>query len=157
LSRSDAAVSLDGRIARKAGSLSSNPLFDLGAMTTAGTGDLRVLYESPGYSKWGESVEDLKGLAEARLIPATPPDLVLVNCQMKQIDGTQDRPEVAVDFDDSSWQELRLRPGSCPGPINSPGAFCAFRTGVNLSAEDLAAGSMSLVFDCIDDHGWIYV
>jgi beta-galactosidase len=63
-------------------------------------------------------------------------------------------PEVATNFDDSSWEKGNVRSDS--GPLVE-GEHGVFRGHVTVSEQDLAVETIKLSFGMIDDEGWVYV
>ncbi|MFZ1073609.1 MAG: beta-galactosidase GalA [Verrucomicrobiia bacterium] len=65
-----------------------------------------------------------------------------------------DLPEVAVNFDDSAWENDNVSSDS--GPLVE-GENAVFRGHVTVSEQDLAVETVKLSFGMIDDEGWVYV
>jgi beta-galactosidase len=74
--------------------------------------------------------------------------------RMRLVLDTKDRPEVAETFSDADWERDDVNTET--GPLRE-NTSAVFRTNVNLTAEDLTAGSIMLRFGMIDDDGWVYV
>jgi beta-galactosidase len=63
-------------------------------------------------------------------------------------------PEVAPDFDDSTWAPHNIH--SDTGPLN-PEEFAVFRCRFGMSEQDLVADAVELRFGMIDEDGWVYI
>lgn len=81
-------------------------------------------------------------------------ELILNRWHMLSVRDTTNRPEVAESFADADWESVDVNAES--GPL-AENASAIFRTHVNLSAEDIATGKITLRFGMIDDDGWLYV
>jgi beta-galactosidase len=85
---------------------------------------------------------------------ANEKELVLNRWRMLAVPDTKNRPEIAESFSDADWEVANVNAESGPLAENTSAIF---RTHVNLSADDLAAGKIALRFGMIDDDGWVYV
>ena len=81
-------------------------------------------------------------------------EVALKDWRMRLVPETQDRPEVAEIFSDADWDRVDVNSES--GPL-SENTSAVFRTHVDVTADELAAGSVMLQFGMIDDDGWVYV
>jgi beta-galactosidase len=63
-------------------------------------------------------------------------------------------PEVATDFDDSSWAPHNIQ--SDTGPLNQQ-EHAVFRCRFALTDQDLANEAVELQFGMIDEEGWVYI
>jgi len=63
-------------------------------------------------------------------------------------------PEEAETYDDVGWQKVDVRASTGPLDLHENAAF---RTHVDLTAEDLAASAIGLDFNRIDNDGMVYV
>jgi len=67
-------------------------------------------------------------------------------------------PEYANGFDDSAWNQLKLKPNGAAGDLLlAEGQTAIFRAHVSLTEADLAQSSARIQFASIDDHGWVFV
>jgi beta-galactosidase len=62
--------------------------------------------------------------------------------------------EVSAQFDDTAWTNVNVNTDS--GPLGEQDK-AAFRTHVNVTAEDLAMLSVELAFGMIDEEGFVFV
>jgi beta-galactosidase len=81
-------------------------------------------------------------------------EVTLNNWRMLAVPDTKNRPEIAESFSDTGWDAVDVNAET--GPL-SENTSAVFRTHVNLTAQDLAAGEIMLRFGMIDDDGWLYV
>jgi beta-galactosidase len=77
----------------------------------------------------------------------------IANWRMKMIDGTDNRPETAETYDDSSWEKVSAENPQMP----LPNTIAVFRAHFDMSESDLEQPAISLHFGGIDDLGWIYI
>ncbi len=85
---------------------------------------------------------------------ANDKEMVLDNWRMRAVPETKDRAEIAETFSDADWDRVDVNAELGPMRENTSAVF---RTHLNLTAEDIAAGHVMLRFGMIDDDGWVYV
>jgi beta-galactosidase len=67
-------------------------------------------------------------------------------------------PEYANDFDDSGWNRIKPKTdGDTGGMVLREGQTAFFRAHATLTAAQLANPKIQIRFNCIDDHGWVFV
>jgi len=75
--------------------------------------------------------------------------------RMQIVDGVENRPEIAPEFDDSAWSKTTLIPDKTS--IDKENTAAVYRTVVDIAQTDIDAGITQLAFDEIDDLGWVHV
>jgi beta-galactosidase len=79
----------------------------------------------------------------------------LSDWKMHKVDSAENRPETAVDFDDTDWESVRVGSGQARGmPAHS---FAVYRAAFELTEAEFSSGPLTLRIGQIDDFGWIYV
>ncbi len=143
-------VQLNDNVLLPSGKVGSASLFDVSTQKPTGN-DIRVLFENPGNPNGGAAMEAKKGIAEIYLVPKTTGDIVVTEWRVKRASGASDTGAIGTNVDDQAWETGN------PSWINDNDAYGTYRAKVNLTADDIKSGTTRLVFDCIDDDGWVYV
>jgi len=114
-----------------------------------GKNTVEILIENRGRTKFGEGMEESKGLKRVDLLPAWRPDRRLDDWKYS-LEGTRapgDNPaEAGADFDASAWKVIRLGATEMEGLQDYNGWIWA-RTSLNLEKADIEAGSPLLHFE----------
>ena len=144
-------TSVNGKPAPNVGGMSTNSTF----VIPTGFNKVIFLYENLGHANGGQSMENPCGIFDARLI--TPPTLSkpMVVWKMREVGSTEPGTEIGRSFDDEDWTQLpgdKLQANSL-----APGHTAVYRATFNLTGDDFDMGKLNLVFDRIDDLGWVYV
>ena len=150
-------LSLNGQVIEPAASSGTRSDFPVAGVLHAGENRLELLYENHARANGGPGMEERKGIAEVRLASKRVEGMPLRDWKIKRVDGTEPRPEIAADFDDSKWEQVAVHTESWQKQMQGNGTVCVFRNTIELSQADLDAGETFLEFDGIDDQGWIYV
>jgi hypothetical protein len=148
---------LDGKTSRDATSSDDGETsIRLDGITSAGDGQLVLLYENGGhpFSGW-TGMERRKGIAELRIKPAKWLARMIDTWKVKPVDSVENRPEVAADFDDSSWTSAKLE-GEAGHPMQE-GDMAVFRATFDSPPTDKEVGPIKLIIGRIDDNGWVYL
>src|SRR5205814_4201630 len=122
---------------------------------SAGAGPFTILYENVGHPNGGAGMERQKGITELRIKPANALGQSIDTWKMSIVDSTENRPEVATEFDDSKWKALKVTGGE--GAMHRENTVAVYRATFDAPPTDEKAGPLRLVFGMIDDHGWIYL
>ena len=143
---------IDGKRLSDAGGRSGVPVFDL----PVGKNVVQFLYENHGHANGGVDMENVCGITALRLTgnqfgQGTP----IAGWRMQIVSSTDNRPEVATDFDDSGWSPASV--DNLDANQLTPNQDAVFRAGMDLTAADLKSAKMNLSFGRVDDYGWVYV
>lgn len=136
-----------------AGNKKHGVYFELPSLT-ASNSQLIALYENGGRPNGGAGMEAPCGLQKFGFAPASHASEPLTEWRSKIVDGVENRPEVASDYDDSSWPRY-MKISADDGTLK-PEQIAVYRTSFDLSKDELQGGR-SLLFGRIDEKGWIYV
>lgn len=122
----------------------------------SGYNDVVFLYENYGHPNFGAKIEEPSGILTAQLIEPPKISRVLNSWRMREVTSTDPGPEVERAYLDDDWQKLpenKLQTNSL-----AAGHTAIYRTTVGLTEDDFGNGvKLNLIFDRIDDLGWIYV
>jgi len=124
--------------------------------TPAGKTKVELLYENRGFVNGGSDMERPGGISAAKLVNTTNLEGAPISgWRMHEVDGTRQRPEVKLDFNDRDWAVVAVDKLEANQLAENKNAV--FRASIDVSAEDLKEGRWRLGFERIDDEGWIYV
>jgi hypothetical protein len=151
--KGDAVLALvNGHPAAAVGGSSGSAVFSLGA----GANDVHLLYENHGHDNGGLAMAAPCGLLYAQqTVGLSPANAPVAGWRMHLVDGTDNRPEVATDYDDQAWPATAVD-NSSPNQL-TPGQMAVFRAVFDVPAAHLSGGQMMLNLGCVDDLGWVYV
>jgi hypothetical protein len=149
----DAVLALvNGNAVAPSGNNLTASLFNL----PAGKNSVRLLYENHGHSNGGNGMENPSGILAARLTGSALADgNPITGWRMQIVHGTQNRLEVAPDFNDADWAPVSVDDINANQLTQNQDAV--FRAGVDLAAAELNGAKMILNIGRIDDNGWVYV
>jgi hypothetical protein len=121
-----------------------------------GRSEVRLLYEDRGHPNIGRGMENPAGLRAALLTRqslsiGTP----ISGWRMREVEGTTNRPEIKPDFPDQNWRAVEVE--ALDANTLPPRGKAVYRATINMTADDLKAGKMTLNFGRIDDLGWVFV
>jgi hypothetical protein len=125
-------------------------------LMSQGFNNVVFLYENSGHPNFGPAIEQSSGIISAQLIEPPKISSVLNSWRMKEVSSTEAGPEVGRAYIDDDWLQLpanKLQTNSL-----AAGHTAVYRTTINLTLDDFGNGvKLNLIFDCIDDLGWVYV
>jgi hypothetical protein len=145
-------ASINGRPVTSAGGKSGTSAFIL----APGSSDVCLLYENHGHPNGGAGMEAASGVLAARVASRiTGAGKPISGWRMREVDGTTQRPEVAIDFKDDDWTPVavdKLDADNLPS-----GHKAVYRAGIDLTEAELKDGTKTLNLGKVDDLGWVYV
>lgn len=165
---------VNGTIILPAGNARNRLVFPLAGALKVGANQLDLLYENAGRPNFTPAIENLGGIRRAVLIPARGANGALETWRVRKVEG-DGADLVKPGVDDSAWPSFTLdgpmvsRLGApLQNGVGTPADAAArvlfdttdtavFRTGVDLTADDLKRGLTQLVFENVDDMGEVYV
>jgi hypothetical protein len=143
---------VNGRPVALAESNSRSSLFNL----PAGENSVRLLYENHGHVNGGGGMENPSGIHTVCLTGSGLANGSLIaGWRMQIVNGTDNRPEVAPDFNDAGWSPVSV--DDLNASQLTPNQDAVFRASLDLTATELSAAKMILSFGRVDDYGWVYV
>jgi len=144
--------------------------FDVKSALRVGDNEFVLLHEDAGRPNGGGGMEDLGGVEQAFLRPVLS-GIPVTDWRVKTA-SRREAPGLAREgVDDTSWERVvlddetvaALKAGGqdlkwpAAEILNGKLAGAVYRAAVEVTAEQIAAGMTTLIFDRIDDRGTIYV
>ena len=155
LPEGDSAIArINGQILQRS-SGGADFLFDTASLLHPGDNSIEVLYRNDGNPNGSEGMQKLAGIQNLLLTPAIQSGRRVDHWKMdivKDFPRANQLPEIKTDFDDALWKEV-----DASGAQLNQDQSAIFRTALNVTPEEIAAGKTVLVFSNIDDRGWIFV
>jgi hypothetical protein len=123
---------------------------------SAGSSDVRLIYENAGHASGGHDMESPCGLLTAQLTSASAMnEQPIADWRMHEVDGANRGPEINSNFNDDDWPHVVVTNSE---PDNLPSMHTAvYRAEMDLSQSDFISMRLILRFGCIDDFGWVFV
>jgi hypothetical protein len=122
----------------------------------AGTGQVVLLYENAGHPHSGTGgMERRKGIGELRLKPVYWLGHNIEGWKVLPVEAIENRPEVAADFDDSSWKTANI--AGERGYDLRQGEVAVFRASFDAPPNAKELAPLKLVFGHIDDTSIVYL
>lgn len=129
---------------------------DVRQLVHGGENQLELLYENTGCDNIGPGIEKLSGVTRVRLVRGMPKGASIGNWKMtavRRLRRPEQAPGVMNDAGDQKWTSVSTDQAQQLRPRQS----AVFRTEVELTPADLAAGHTALAVARMDDSGWVFV
>jgi len=124
-----------------------------------GDNTIEMLYENIGQPNGGPGMEEMSGI---RKIETLINDGSVGDWRMNKIPAPKGRfrperlAEMKEGFDDSAWKQIKIETDDDATQLG-PDEYAVFRGSVDVTAEQLKAGDLSLQLTRMDDDGWVFV
>jgi hypothetical protein len=130
-------------------------VLDAGGGLHAGENDVELLYENKGYPNGGPAMEKLAGVTALRVASTTVQGQPIVQWRMRVVDGVKKRPEIATEFADGDWKQVKI--DRIDSQQLQPNQAAVYRATIDVTKEDLHSGKTVLAVSRMDDNGWVHV